>query len=321
MQSYFLLPSGAEAVSGGNLYNAALARALAAPTLAFAAGAEQIRSGAPGLYLIDTLDLRASLSLERGPEQYFVLLVHHLPSLEPGLDPADEALAVEAAALPRFDALVATSPFTAEWLVGRGVPRERIMTVMPGLRAVKIAPRVYTPPLRALLVGNLIPRKSVRELMRALATRPGELVLDVVGRADLDLAYAAECAALAAQDRRVRLVGPVPHAGMGAIYATHHLLVSAATMETYGMALAEARAHGLPILALDRGWQRYQFRDGETGRSFDSVDALADALVELARDARAMAPLYASAQAAGGSGDTWPIAAAHFRAGILRVLG
>src|SRR5581483_5661898 len=134
-----------------------------------------------------------------------------------------------------------------------GVPPARIMVVTPGLHAVKIAPRVYAPPLRALAVGNLIPRKGLRELLRALASRPAELVLDLVGRADLDPAYAAECAALAARDRRVRLVGPVAHGGMSAIYASHHVLVSAATMETYGMALAEARAHGLPILALDRG--------------------------------------------------------------------
>ena len=104
-----------------------------------------------------------------------MLLVHHLPSLEPGLPPADPSLGTEAAALARCRAFVATSPFTARLLASRGFPAERILTLTPAAPTPATEPaappRRYLPPLRALMVGNLIPRKAVLPLLEALAPR------------------------------------------------------------------------------------------------------------------------------------------------------
>ena len=318
----FLLPRGSEAISGGNIYNDQLIRALRAEgqqvtVLSIDEGARALGRRQPGCYLVDTLNLREILSLAPAPGQQLVLLVHHLPSLEPGVPAADPSLATEAAALARCRAFVATSPFTARLLASRGFAAERVLTLTPAAAVAGSQPRPYMAPLRALMVGNLIPRKAVLPLLEALAPRLTDgdaFSLDVVGRTDSDPGYAGRCQGLLRADPRlaahVRLCGPVAFDRMGEVYGAAHLLLSAAEMETYGMALGEARGHHLPILALDRGNVASHLADGHPGRLLPTQAALADALLELARDSRRMAALFAEAQRRPAVADGgWPVRA------------
>jgi glycosyltransferase involved in cell wall biosynthesis len=326
----FVLPAGAGAISGGNLYNRELIaalRELAQPveSVDLAACAAKLRAGAPGIYVVDTLDLAASRDLLPRAGQRLALLVHHLPSLEPGLLPSDPALALEAERLPAFDLWISTSTFTAAHLIARGIPEARILTIPPGVPPASPLSRSYEAPLRALLVGNLIPRKGVLEFLGLLAARlaPGDdFALDILGRDDLDPAYAQACQRLLcdpALHERVRFRGAVPYEAMAARYAAAHLVVSAAAMETYGMALAEARAHGLPLLALDRGHVASHFRAGETGFGEATLPALVDRFVSLSRDPAAMASLFASAQRERTPQRSWREVAADLVAALARV--
>jgi len=316
----FALPAGSDAISGGNIYNAELMRALRdlrpCASMSIDECADAIRRGASALYFIDSLNLREFLSLPPpGAGQQFVLVVHHLPSLEPGIDAADEALQVEATALPRFDGFLVTSPFTAQYLASKGIREEKIMTVLPGVRGAESEPRRYEPPLRALMAGNVIRRKAIVEFLAEVAARASaadEFVIDILGRLDMDEDYAAKCRDLVARFDRFKLFGAIPYDQMDHWYRTHNLLVSAAKMETFGMALAEARAHGLPVLALDRGHVRNHFTDGENGVLVDSIEALADQFMGLYREPRTMEALFARAQSL-KAGSDWQAAAARFR--------
>jgi glycosyltransferase involved in cell wall biosynthesis len=271
-----------------------------------------------------------------------VLIVHHLPSLEPDLAPGDPAREIERAALTRFDGFLATSPFTADWLAARGLDRGRILTVVPALadlgqqlggvartgdsdRDTDVADDATA--VRGLLVGNLIPRKSVRELLAALAAglRPDDpLSLEIVGRDDIDPAYAAACARLAGEHpalrARVTLGGAVPHQRMPEIYRRANLFISASRMETFGMALQEARGQGLPILALDAGYARQHFTDGESGVLCESLDALVAQLLALAREPARLRGLMNRARASRPrAGDyRWSDAARHLLAELAR---
>lgn len=314
-----MLPEGSERLSGGNIYNAELIRALrrtaAVTSIRMEECKRSIARGEPGIYFIDTLSLHEFLALPfAGAEQRLVLIVHHLPSLEPGIDPEGDALRVEAEALARFDGYLTTSPFSAEHLGSRGIPRAKIMTVLPGLQPVHGAARVYEAPLRALCVGNLIPGKAVVEFLRVLAPRRQEgdsFTIDILGRTDVDLDYTAACHAFSST--WVRVLGPVPYERINRHYATAHAFISTSRMETFGMALAEARAHGLPILGLDRGHVRSHFTHGENGLLFESIEELADGFLALARDDRTMADLFARAQSQrAGAERTWSAAAACF---------
>ncbi len=348
----FIVPPGSELVSGGNIYNRELLAALEAlrdnearmPPIDVVSPSrwhEMLREGVRGTYLVDTLlmdDFMTRALPLRADGIRFILIVHHLPSLEPGLaeaaagDSADgqgplhPALALERRALPQFDGFLTTSQYTSELLHRRGIGRGAVMTVPPGLPDIARPPLACPPRMRALMVGNLIARKSVLPFLRALAAQlselrvddgedTGDIRVDIVGRCDLEPAYAEACARAIADSahlsRRVQIHGPVPYQEMPSYYTSASVLVSASQMETFGMALQEARAYGLPILAYDGGNSRNHFDDGVNGHLYRRVDAIADDIVALARDPARMGALFLRAQRHRAGADyTWAAAAA-----------
>jgi glycosyltransferase involved in cell wall biosynthesis len=327
-----VFPAGSERVSGGNIYDRELTKALAelvpASVASFHEAAGKLASKQPGIYLFDTLELdQASALGPRGAGQEVGLVVHHLPSLEPGAPHDDSTLASENAKLRRFDFLVATSEFTRSLLASRGFADEAIFTVPPGLASVESDDnvlRAYDAPLRAVVVGNLIPRKGVLPLLEALAARPApsRYSLRVVGRGDMDPAYAEACRRTAAASpslrEAVRLEDPLPYERMSEVYDASHLLVSAALVETFGMAIHEARARGLPVLAFDGGYARHHFTHGADGFSCSSHEELARTLVELAEDEHRMARLFERARATRPASYSWREAAERFVAELRR---
>ena len=329
----FAMPAGSDLPSGGNVYNRELTLALAeratVTLTTFARANAALRAGECGIFLFDSLELDATSALgAAAADQMRLLIVHHLPSLEPAVRFESSEVARENAALSRFDGFVATSDFTRELLVARGVSENAILTVPPALPAIDASPaRAYEPPLAALLVANVIPRKGVLELLEALgkiATAELGLSLRIVGRTDMDPDYVERCRRVLERSPALataaRFDGPVPYERMGAIYDEAHLLVSASSMETFGMAIHEASAHGLPVVAVDGGHVRRHFTDGAVGVLCAAASELAETLVELARDPARMHVLCANAQE---SRETthygWPEAAERFLAELERV--
>ncbi len=175
----FVLPSDSHLVSGGNIYNrellAAARRQRSIDAISVAEWERELAAGAPGTFLVNTLNMSEFMRAVRDPRphgQRFVLVVHHLPSLEPGLPAGHPALALEAEALPRFDGFLATSRYTAELLRARGLPGA-CMTVSPALAPRPRPALEYRPGVRGLIVGNLIPRKGVLPFIDALAAAAG----------------------------------------------------------------------------------------------------------------------------------------------------
>jgi glycosyltransferase involved in cell wall biosynthesis len=246
-------------------------------------------------------------------------LVHHLPSLEPDIEPGDKALAVERATLPRFHLFLATSPFTAELLRQRGYDFNNVMTVPPAPPNRAPALPIPVPPFVFSMVGNLIPRKGFLAFFEFLASHLHEtdrFVLELAGRSDLDPEYARACLAVSEGSKLrsiVRYLGPVPSDRMAECYRRAAAFVSTSKMETFGMALQEASAYGLPILAVDGGHARRHFTPGDNGLLFESVETLAQELLVLARDSARMHALFRNAQRLRTSSDyTWAKAAELF---------
>jgi glycosyltransferase involved in cell wall biosynthesis len=330
----FALPARSDEISGGNLYNQKLLEALALASqhaisiLTVGECRARVEQGKAGFYFIDTLDLGEFATFpEPRPDQSFGLLVHHLPSLEPDIDPAASALTLERATLPRFDAVVATSPFTAELLRARGYADKQVWTVPPAPPTAALALATPTPPFGFLIAGNLIRRKGVLELFEKLADRVSELdsfCIELAGRSDIDPAYAAQCMKLAGAPQlrsRVSYLGPVPHDHMVDCYRRAAAFVSTSKMETFGMALQEAKTYGLPILAVDGGYARHHFTHGVDGLLFGSIEALAEELLALTRAPGRMQALFESAQRSRASSDyTWAKAAELFSAALRAYL-
>ncbi|MDX6748541.1 glycosyltransferase family 4 protein [Geminicoccaceae bacterium 1502E] len=190
-----------------------------------------------------------------------VALVHHPLALEAGLPPgaAGHLRSAERRALAVARRVIATSETTAETLAqDYGVPVERLAVAPPGVDAMPEA-KGSGPgrALQILAVGSVIPRKDFTALVRALAglrrlpwklTIAGSLERSEAAVADLFITIAETGLA-----DRVELAGELSPRALAAAWRGADLFVSASSHEGYGMALAEAVASGLPVVAVDGG--------------------------------------------------------------------
>ncbi len=186
-----------------------------------------------------------------------IALVHHPLAAETGLQPeTTRALqASEARALAAARAIVVTGQGTAQALSrDYGVPQERITIAEPGAPEPAATRGARRPgPWRLLCVATLVPRKGHELLLQALAACGGDdWTLECIGSKTRDAACAARIVGLAQSlglGARVSFRGERPAEALHRAYADADLFVLPAWYEGYGMAVAEAIAHGLPVVA------------------------------------------------------------------------
>jgi glycosyltransferase involved in cell wall biosynthesis len=191
-----------------------------------------------------------------------IALVHHPLALESGL-PSGEAQALresERAALAAVTRVIVTSPATRRILAAEyGVPDETITVALPGIERTGAA-RARQPAggaVNLLAVGALVPRKGYDVLIEAVDRLGGlNWQLVIAGECKRDSTTAKDLAALIARKRlgrRVCLAGSVSERDLEALYRDAHVFVLASRFEGYGMAYAEAIAHGLPVIGTKTG--------------------------------------------------------------------
>jgi glycosyltransferase involved in cell wall biosynthesis len=151
----------------------------------------------------------------------------------------------------RADRVIAVSRALADELVAGGIDRRRIVVIQPGRERVAVRPH-RNVGRRVLCVGNWTPAKGIHTLVAAVARLP-DVTLDLVGDAP-DAAYAARVRrAIAARGlaRRVRVYGSLGAAALERRYAAASVFALPSIREAYGIAYAEALAHGLPVVGCD----------------------------------------------------------------------
>ena len=255
----------------------------------------------------------------------WVALVHHPLALETGLDAAehDRLLESERQALAAAREVIVTSAATARGLAAFGVPAGRVHVVAPGTDAAALAEGSGGHALTLLCVATLTPRKGHAVLIEALADlqdRPW--TLHCVGSTSRDAATTqALRASIAARGLggRVHLHGEVA-AALERLYAQADAFVLPSYFEGYGMALAEALAHGLPVVSTTAGAIPDTVPAG-AGVLLPPGDAAAlrQALARLMDDAAWRATLAAGARAARTQLPTWPQAVSQFAAALAAV--
>lgn len=244
--------------SGGNLYNSRLADALGG------AGADvEIRRAdgdwpdagsrarerltillqGPGPVLVDGLiasgapdEIRAAVLAGR---RVWVLV--HMPVLD------GEGL--ERRALEAATGVVCTSSDSAERLrTLYGL--ERIGVALPGTAAAAVA--TGSRPPRIVSVAALLPNKNQDLLVRALSSvRDAEWTAELVGSTTADPGYVRTVRATLADhglEGRVRLTGELAGEELERHWAAADLSVLVSGTETFGLAVTESLARGIPVL-------------------------------------------------------------------------
>ncbi|MEM9986712.1 MAG: hypothetical protein AAF804_16595, partial [Bacteroidota bacterium] len=199
----FVLPEGKDIPSGGHRYNRFLLRALDELGVAFkrqTLDQWQASSGeVEGLYWFDSLDLpRLATSrfwpLRKGKS---ILIVHHLTSLFPPQGDSSTWFGEhEWPLLRQFDGYLVTSKFTANYLKRQGISPPKILTAAPGLEITLPSRRDFSLDIRAVLVGNILPRKGIMPLLEELEkglAQDSSLQLALIGSTVADPAYEQKC--------------------------------------------------------------------------------------------------------------------------------
>lgn len=128
-------------------------------------------------------------------------------------------------------------------------------------------PSPARPLARLVFVGNLIARKRLDVVLRALQNGPRHLMLDVVGSDEVDASYAASMRKLTRElqiEGRVRFHAKVDDEALAVILRESDLLV-VPSFEGFGIVYLEAMAFGVPVIASQAGAAAEIVAQGENG--------------------------------------------------------
>jgi len=211
--------------------------------------------------VIDGLALGAMPDLiEREASRLRIVALVHLPlAAHVGID-SDTAARLEVAerrALGAAALIVVTGTATLPMLTTYRLPPDHVVVVEPGTDRAPLATGSGGTPLQLLSVATISPGKGHEILVQALAEAPHRnWRLTCAGNATR---YPATVDRLRSVVRSLDLQDLVVIAGeldattLAGYYMQTDLFVLATLQETYGMAVAEALAHGLPVVSTATG--------------------------------------------------------------------
>jgi glycosyltransferase involved in cell wall biosynthesis len=308
VRRFLVQPEPGGRISGGYLYNQRMAehapgdRPLHLVSVPASAG-ESLRAlglAAGDVVVADSLFLRPErlapfLELHaRGVRLGMVL--HALPSFidraAAGLD-SGEPGAEELALLDQLDFAILPGPFLRD-LLGPRLKDPRLHVCPPGLDDLWLR---TAPPVRAagevttiVSVGAVTPNKGFGDLVEALASLSIEAVrVAIAGSTEVDPSHVARLRARIADaglSDTVHLLGQVPVADLGALFAAADIFVLASHTENHPLTALEALASCVPTVAYDVGGIATIVQHCVTGllAPVGDLDTLADHLRRLIVD-------------------------------------
>jgi D-inositol-3-phosphate glycosyltransferase len=214
------------------------------------------------------------------PSLPVVQTFHALGTVKRRHQGADDTSPHERLSLERYvgtaaDTVLATCTDEVDELAQMGVARERVDVVPCGVDVSVFTPDGPAAPrparARILVVGRMVPRKGIDDVITAMASLPD---------AELIVAGGPDAAALAVDPEaqrlrglidslgvqgRVHLLGRVPRAELPMLIRSADVMVCAPWYEPFGIVPLEAMACGVPVVASAVGGLLDTVRDGVNG--------------------------------------------------------
>jgi glycosyltransferase involved in cell wall biosynthesis len=282
-QAVFVVAGSLENRTGGSIYNRRMAEAVERlgwsvdvyeldesfprPTDAAISRAGELLAEVPQdtITVVDGLAYGAmpQVAAQEGTRLRLMPIVHLPLAAAPGLEAHDVARFAQAErqALAHARRVIITGAETRSLMERFGLVHQDVALVEPGTDPAPLAQgsranassRSASPRVQLLSVAALTPGKGHEILIDALATLPHRAWhLVCAGSLTRDGATAArvrESISRANLDDHVTLAGD----HLAAAYDGANVVVLASLQETYGMAVAEALARGLPVVATATG--------------------------------------------------------------------
>lgn len=161
----------------------------------------------------------------------------------------------------------AVSESTADDLVQRGIPRDRIRVIHNGVDTEALTPEysLRSPEPLFIYVGRLKRYKGVDILIRAFAALgDSRATLEIAGSGDYRT-HLEDLTRRLGLESRVRFLGFVPEETKVAMLRRAWAAMLASPKEGWGIANMEAAACGTPVIASNSPGIRESVVDGETG--------------------------------------------------------
>ncbi|HKC27762.1 MAG TPA: glycosyltransferase family 4 protein [Jatrophihabitans sp.] len=277
---HFVVPGGIDdprRTSGGNVYDREICAELArfgwdvrlheacgawpwpddTALAALQAAVGRIPAGAT--VLVDGLvaSSAAELLASEAERLRLVVLVHMPLGAGPPGHVVPEAAHRERALLTAARSVVTTSEWARDQLLSLyGLPPDRVHVATPGVHATEAS--VPTPAGTRLLCVGAVAQHKGHDVLVAALSRLADLswCCLCVGSVDRDAGFVTRLRAdleAAGLTNRVRFVGVRTGAALDGCYRSADVLVHPSRGESYGMVVAEALAHGLPVIGSDVG--------------------------------------------------------------------
>ncbi len=329
----FVVPAGIDdpaRPSGGNRYDRrvidslrAIGRVVHEHRIEGPADLQPLLTGLPdhAVVVVDgLLGSAAPEALQRAAERLSVVVLLHMPFAEASSD--ESARSAEHAGLAAASGVVTTSTWARAWVIAHhGLPSERVRVVTPGVDPAPVT-WAFPPGGRLLCLAAVTRAKGQDTLLAALAQLADlDWCLTCIGALDLEPDFAAGLREMAERSGiadRVELAGPQTEDRVRFALSSADLLVAASRRESYGMAVVEALAHGVPVVVTAVGGHHEAVGRTATGAPAgafvppDNPDLLAATLRCWLTDRDERERLRAAAARRRTSVGTWPGAARRF---------
>ena len=275
----FVVPGQLGTLTGGSVYNkrmidtlrqhykpvavCELDNSFPKPTSAALEHAKSTLAALPtdSIVVIDGLALGAIpeiITLEA--QRLCIVALVHLPIAKAiGLEKetAIKFAASEHRALSACTAIVVTGRTALDMLLPYGLVPNRITVVEPGTNPASLAIGSYSGELQLLSVATLSPGKGHAILLQALTNLAHhQWHLTCIGNLTRYPATVKQVRSLIHEFElhdRVSLVGELEETELEQYYSKADVFVLPTLLETYGMAVAEALARGLPVISTTTG--------------------------------------------------------------------